>query len=431
MARQYHLTPEGPRVCKVDPTNPNSRGCPLGGMHFDQFDDAMAVYTENLRETFGDFHVLVRPSLLEHGRRVSYRGLDAVETVAANPQVRATVSSLKTIVAKGREALEEIRGHYRGETGSPLEQPQSLPEEIETKPLEEIASDIEAEENSTEIFSSGKGESLADFSSRILARANEKSTVIMPAEGDTLARARVLLAVRQTPLEKIADNHIPREIRKRKRTLPGAMRRAKVRADRGLRAGGRSVGRRVSSAATTVRATGVQAREAVKLKAVTLGTNAGAQIAATASRARRRAAQISLPASHIRAGDTFDGTTVRAIEARSDGKLKISYQAEQNGPVLSTVVDAGRSMRIDRKTRQQAFNSRIAAKASKPIARTREFANSMVASPQQVELFRKANRGDLRFSSIERSLRKQQRASRERALIAKLRELRSGEPQKV
>lgn len=430
MARQYHLTPEGPRVCKADPSNPNSRGCPLGGMHFDQFDDAMEVYTENLRETFGDFHVLVRPSLLEQGRRVSYRGLDAVEMVAANPQVRATVSSLRTIVAKGRETLEEIRGHYRGDV-APLDQPQSLPEDIDTMPLEEISPDIEAEENSTEIFSSGAGESLADFSSRILSRANERSTVIIPAQGDTLARAQALLIARKDPLETLAKRHIPREVRKRKHTLSGAMRRAKVRADSGLRAGGRAVGRKVSSVAKSVRATGDQTREAVQLKAAALGARARTQVVATAGRARKRAAQISLPASHIRAGDTFDGTTVRAIESRADGKLKISYQAEQGGPVLSTIVDAGRSMRIDRKTRRDAFNNRVTAKVSKPLKRTREFASALGASPQQVELFRRANRGDLRFNSIEKSLRNQRRLSREKALITKLRNLRSSELEKV
>ena len=50
-------------------------------MHFDRFDDAMEVYTDNLKEAFGEFHVLVRPSALERTRRVGYRSLDGIDAV--------------------------------------------------------------------------------------------------------------------------------------------------------------------------------------------------------------------------------------------------------------------------------------------------------------------------------------------------------------
>lgn len=49
MAGRYHLTPEGPRPCSVDETNPRSRGCSYGaGGHFGALQDAESAYEEQM-----------------------------------------------------------------------------------------------------------------------------------------------------------------------------------------------------------------------------------------------------------------------------------------------------------------------------------------------------------------------------------------------
>jgi len=49
MASRYHLTPEGPRPCSVDQTNPRSRGCSYGADgHFGALQDADVAYGEQM-----------------------------------------------------------------------------------------------------------------------------------------------------------------------------------------------------------------------------------------------------------------------------------------------------------------------------------------------------------------------------------------------
>lgn len=422
MATEYHLTPEGPRRCSVDRSNPNSRGCPLGGTHFDSFDDAMEVYTEDLRNTFGDFHVLVRPSGVERIRRAGYRSLDGIEKVKANPQVEATVKTLKTLRAKAREAISEIKGHYSG-VADPR-RASTLPESVATEPLiQEEPEDREAEAVSEEVFSRGEPESMQDFSSRILARASETSFKMEPMDRSEIDGIIEAIEAR----EKARSTPAPKRekpIRNYRAAISKGVRTAKAQA----RALPQNAKRKLSDAGYTVRASASVAKDvaAIKLR------SAGAMAQAGFGEVQQRAARMSIPAGHIRPGDTFDGTRVRAVEAIGGGKVKISYQAQAGGPVLATTVAGDRSMRVDRKTRRESRNARIASKVAKPIARSKALSQRLTtASSEQLSALGNIRRRDQRFGSVNRSIQQHERTLRQRELIGKLRELRTSSQDRV
>ena len=437
MATQYHLTPEGPRRCSVDPSNPKGRGCKYDSMHFDRFDDAMEVYTENLKEIFGEFHVLVRPSSVEQARRLGYRSLDGIETVKANPQVQAAVERLKTTTAKAKSKLQELRNG----------KPEPLPESIETVPFEaaeetEEPEELEAEAATVEIFHSGREESLADFGARIAAQGSPSSFSLPPIDRERLDRSLAILEraelIRKMPPRKKGERFraYRSSVRRRVRT---AASRAEEAATRAVVQGAARTGKSLVSAGYAARATASVAKDAAVLRTMVAtaraqdGARSVATAAATAGRAiQTRAARMSIPAGHIRPGDTFDGTTVRAVESLDNGRVKISYQAEPGGPVLATTVAGDRSMLVDRKTRRQARNSRISASAARPIARTRALSQRVArASAEQLSLLRPIQRQDVRFGSIERSIRQHERDVRQRELIEKLRALRSNVQDRV
>lgn len=49
MATRFHLTPEGPKPCSVDPSNPNSRGCSYGeGGHYSSPAEAETAFAEKM-----------------------------------------------------------------------------------------------------------------------------------------------------------------------------------------------------------------------------------------------------------------------------------------------------------------------------------------------------------------------------------------------
>lgn len=433
MAVEYHLTPEGPRRCSVDRSNPNSRGCKYEGMHFDRFDDAMEVYTENLKETFGEFHVLVRPSTVERARRVGYRSLDGIETVKANPQVQAAVESLKSAVSKARVTVQEFRGG----------KPASLPETIAIEPISEIdPEEIIAEENTVEIFDSGKEESLADFGARISSQGSSSPFYLPPLDRSKLDRALAVIEhrelIRSLPPQKRGERFRAYRSSVRRKVSTAAF-RAEAAVTGAVIQGASRTGKGIVSAGYAARATASVVKDTVMLRTMVASARVqdSARGVATAAAnvgrsAQQRAARMSIPAGHIRPGDTFDGTTVRGVESLEDGRVKISYQVKPGGPVLATTVAGDRSMLVDRKTRRQARNSRLSASAAKPIARTRELSQRVVrASSEQLALLRPIRNQDVRFGSIERALRQHERDVRQRELIERLRGLRSSTQDKV
>lgn len=429
MAKEYHNTPNGPRPCRVDKSNPNSRGCPLGGAHFDNFSDAMEAYSENLKETFGEFHVLVRPSTIEKGRRLSYKSLDSIEKVKASPKVSEAVQSFQIIKNKAREARSEIRGIK----GSAKEQAISTPitEAVDTKPLGVVAEDERAQKNSEETFSPRRSESLVGFGSRVMA---ESRTSTLPFQTRPLDRTQLDQAVNainaryKQPVKKPSVKaRASAALNNYKSKVSRKVRTAKTLASTAIKDRARAERNRLSNADYAIRASASVAKDVLALQSRAKLAQAKSKANDLKSKAVTRAARMNVPAGHIRPGDTFDGTTVRGVESLGGGKLKISYHAKPGGPVLSTTVAADRVMSIDRKTRREARNARLASKVAKPIAQTREFSNKVVkASSNQLQSFKGFKSKDQRFASVEKAIAQEARIARQRELVEKLRSLRVG-----
>lgn len=443
---EYHNTAKGPRPCRVDKSNPNSRGCPLGGTHFDSFDDAMEAYTENLKETFGEFHVVIRPSLAEKSRRVGYRSLDRIEKVKANPHVKATVNNFRIVQAKAKEALEEIKSSRIDSTQSgnstsneSTDRPSSIPEDIETRPLSTLTPEVEeAESASAEVFSS-RGESMAEFSSRVVNDFNRNPYPFKtkPLDREDVDRAiRAIRAKREQAPEKskvTVRSRVNARLKGYTSKVSAKVRTAKDLAKNAVKDKVDKSKKRISDAGYAARASAAVAKDTLTLKARSTASrakdqavNAKQKIATVKDAATVRASRMNIPAGHIRPGDTFDGTTVRSVESASEGKVKISYQAKPGGPMLSTVVDGSRSMSVDRKTRREARNARFATKTAKSIAQTKELSGKIHnASSKQIESFKNFRKSEPRFESIQRSILQEKRIARQRELVTKLRDLRS------
>jgi len=424
VATEYHLTPEGPRRCAVDHSNPNSRGCPLGGMHFDSLEDAMDVYTEDLKQTFGDFHVLVRPSLKEKARRAGYLSLEGVEKAKANPQVQAAVSTMKTLRAKAREAAEEIRGHYQKDASA--DRSSTLPESVQTEPLGSIDAEAEqAESNSEELFSGGSEESMKDFGARIAGRASSDTFSLIPVDRTEFERRMTDIEARET-LRKLPAPKPGRRLRAYRSATRRKLNTAKDQARTALTNGSLRAQTKLSDASYAARASVSVAKDTAELRARVAAAKAQDRADDLARSLRQKASRMSVPAGHIRPGDTFDGTTVRSVELLDSGKVKISYQAAPGGPILAATVPGDRSMRVDRKTRREARNSRISSKVAKPIAQSKELSRRVAkASERQLSALSSIGKRDVRIGAIEYSIRQHERSVKQKDLIDRLRGLRS------
>jgi len=425
VATQYHLTPEGPRRCSVDSSKPNSRGCKYDSMHFDNFGDAMEVYEDNLKEAFGEFSVLVRPSGRERARRAGYRSLDGIDKLKANPQVQATVNSLKTLRAKAREAAVEIRGHYRGEQPS-TDRATTLPQSVATEPLltAENTEDREATTHTEELLSSGRRESMAEYGARKRAEAAATNYTPLPLEGS--AKEEVKRTIERAGLIVQPAQKKP-SISRKMRSYRSAVRRnvtlAKTRTKEAVRTGAENSRIRLVDSGYAVRASASLAGGAVKLRA----KNTAVRSKTAAQAVQKRAALMTVPATHLRPGDTFNGATIRGIESLDNGKLKIRYQVKPGGPALLTTVDADRSMRIDRKTRREARNSRVASRLAQPVERTQALASKVSkASSDQVATLGALITRDARVGAISGSIRQYERRIEQKEFIDKLRSLRTG-----
>lgn len=58
---EFHIGPNGPGNCEVDPSKPNSKGCPFGGKtgsedHFGTIEEAATVYAKKMEEEHGLFN---------------------------------------------------------------------------------------------------------------------------------------------------------------------------------------------------------------------------------------------------------------------------------------------------------------------------------------------------------------------------------------
>lgn len=399
-------------------------------MHFDSFSDAMEVYGESLKETFGEFHVLVRPRSSERLRRAGYISLDGIEKIRSSEAVQSAVRSLRGSTERARQARRAVESRYE-ELRNPR-QPQGLPETVAVEPLSPLSEPQEnllAEEATREAFSSGTAETMQSFARRVAGGEARGSFSYSPMDRkalddnfDLLSRAQRIKDLPRVPSykeqkklkERLDRAKRPQRITLRKKAARGAARLS----GKALRATGRGM----VTAGYAVRATADVGREAASMRSQQLASRAQS----TATVVKRRAALMSIPASHIRPGDTFDGTRVRAVEALGDGRVKISYQAEAGGKLLATTVDQNRSMRVDRKTRREARNSRIGLAVARPLNRVKDGSMRIAKiSGEQLSLMRPIRSADLRYGSIEASIREAQRTRRQIELEGELKSLLS------
>ena len=112
MANRFHLTPEGPKPCSVDPANPSSRGCSYGaGGHYGTVAEAELAFADQMGGA------VPAPESAESSRLDAEALKSAIEhfSVANDltaPEARALAHRLRTAPEHSGE-----REMYRGMTG--------------------------------------------------------------------------------------------------------------------------------------------------------------------------------------------------------------------------------------------------------------------------------------------------------------------------
>lgn len=110
MASRFHLTPEGPKPCSVDPANPSSRGCHYGeGGHYGSPADAELAFAEQMGGAVPEVQIS------ESYSQEELRSAIAHFTVAndlSHPEAKALVHRLRT--ASEHSGPGKM---YRGMTG--------------------------------------------------------------------------------------------------------------------------------------------------------------------------------------------------------------------------------------------------------------------------------------------------------------------------
>ncbi len=112
MAARFHLTPEGPKPCSVDPANPSSRGCSYGeGGHYSTVAEAKSAFADQMGGA------IPAPESMEESRREAEAFRAAIEhfSVANDltaPEARALAHRLRTAPEHSGD-----REMYRGMTG--------------------------------------------------------------------------------------------------------------------------------------------------------------------------------------------------------------------------------------------------------------------------------------------------------------------------
>lgn len=98
---RYHLAPQGPDICRADPSNPKAKGCPYGGVsgsenHFDTMAEAESAYE----------------------RKMESEGNGLVASAATSePRLTALQSGIKGVCQKNLDAL--VADSYYGVSGDP------------------------------------------------------------------------------------------------------------------------------------------------------------------------------------------------------------------------------------------------------------------------------------------------------------------------
>ena len=126
---RYHLGPQGPGVCRVDLSNPRSKGCPFGGEsgsenHFATMAEAESAYAEQM-ETSGNGLVAASTSAvakvgpLEERLKGVFRG--HFNTLIADSSYGVSHDSKLGFIADSSEGLERLRSAFVTRTSDELD----------------------------------------------------------------------------------------------------------------------------------------------------------------------------------------------------------------------------------------------------------------------------------------------------------------------
>lgn len=125
MAKRYHITPEGPKPCSVDASNPRSRGCEYGaGGHFDELQSAEQSYEAQMggaipvpRERAERIGPPVPPTLFHIARKSD---LQSIMATGLNPAIGDRSEALgedtpRIYLFDSRVSAEEGLGSWLGD----------------------------------------------------------------------------------------------------------------------------------------------------------------------------------------------------------------------------------------------------------------------------------------------------------------------------
>lgn len=120
---RYHLAPHGPDICRADPSNPRSKGCPFGGdsgseNHFDTMAEAESAYG---RQMEADGNGLVAPATTAAtagaretalGTELKQRFRKSFDSLVADSYYGISGNANSGFVADSTESLERLRDAF-------------------------------------------------------------------------------------------------------------------------------------------------------------------------------------------------------------------------------------------------------------------------------------------------------------------------------
>lgn len=112
MATRFHLTPEGPKPCSVDPANPSSRGCSYGeGGHYGTVAEAEVAFADQMGGAIPAPESAEGSSIDAEALKSAIEHFSVANDLTA-PEARALAHRLRTAPEHSGE-----REMYRGMTG--------------------------------------------------------------------------------------------------------------------------------------------------------------------------------------------------------------------------------------------------------------------------------------------------------------------------
>lgn len=126
---RYHLAPHGPDICRADPSNPRSKGCPFGGVsgsenHFDTMAEAESAY-ERQMEADGNGIVataaVAQPRIKALEDELKERFRESFDSLVADSSYGVSLDPKHGFIADSSEGLERLRSAFVARTSDEIE----------------------------------------------------------------------------------------------------------------------------------------------------------------------------------------------------------------------------------------------------------------------------------------------------------------------